>query len=45
MGIADIYRAVLTEPEVLDALVLDLPREGTEGWRPLMSCLRDSVML
>ena len=39
MGTAEIYRAVLAEPEVLDALVIDLPREGTDGWMPLFVVL------
>jgi acetoacetyl-CoA synthetase len=45
MGTSEIYRAVLTLPELLDALVLDLPREGTEGWMPLFVVLRDGVTL
>ena len=45
MGTAEIYRAVLAEPEVLDALVIDLPREGTDGWMPLFVVLRDGVAL
>ena len=39
MGTAEIYRAVLSVPEVLDALVVDLPREGTDGWMPLFVVL------
>ena len=31
MGTAEIYRAVLALDEVVDALVVDLPREGTAG--------------
>ena len=45
MGTSEIYRAVLSVPEVLDALVLDLPREGTEGWMPLFVVLRDDAVL
>jgi acetoacetyl-CoA synthetase len=45
MGTSEIYRATLGIPEVLDALVLDLPREGTEGWMPLFVVLRDGVEL
>ncbi len=41
MGTSEIYRAVLSVPEVLDALVVDLPREGTDGWMPLFVVLRD----
>ena len=45
MGTAEIYRAVLSVEEVLDALVLDLPREGTDGWMPLFVVLRDGLTL
>jgi acetoacetyl-CoA synthetase len=45
IGTSEIYRAVLAVPEVVDALVLDLPREGTEGWMPLFVVLRDGVKL
>ncbi|MCW2993086.1 MAG: acetoacetate--CoA ligase [Conexibacter sp.] len=41
MGTAEIYRAVLSDEAVVDALVVDLPREGTEGWMPLFVVLRD----
>jgi acetoacetyl-CoA synthetase len=45
MGTAEIYRAVLDIDEVVDALVVDLPREGTDGWMPLFVVLREGVML
>ncbi len=45
MGTSEIYRAVLALPEVLDALVVDLPREGTSGWMPLFVVLRDGAEL
>jgi acetoacetyl-CoA synthetase len=45
MGTSEIYRAVLSVPEVIDALVLDLPREGTSGWMPLFVVLRDGAAL
>ena len=35
MGTSEIYRVVMEVPGVADALVVDLPREGTEGWMPL----------
>jgi acetoacetyl-CoA synthetase len=41
IGTSEIYRAVAAVPEVLDALVVDLPRPGTEGWMPLFVVLRD----
>jgi acetoacetyl-CoA synthetase len=41
MGTSEIYRAVSDVPEVLDALVVDVPRPGTEGWMPLFVVLRD----
>jgi acetoacetyl-CoA synthetase len=45
MGTSEIYRAVLALPEVLDALVVDLPKEGTEGWIALFVVLREGVEL
>jgi acetoacetyl-CoA synthetase len=45
MGTSEIYRAVLAVPEVLDALVVDIPRPGTEGWMPLFVVLRDGAEL
>jgi acetoacetyl-CoA synthetase len=45
MGTSEIYRAVLAEPEVVDALVVDLPRPGTEGWMPLFVALADGAEL
>jgi acetoacetyl-CoA synthetase len=44
MGTSEIYRAVATIPEVLDALVVDVPRGGGEGegelWMGLFVVLR-----
>jgi acetoacetyl-CoA synthetase len=45
MGTSEIYRAVLDIPEIVDALVVDLPREGTDGWMPLFVVLRDEASL
>jgi acetoacetyl-CoA synthetase len=45
MGTSEIYRAVLAVDSVLDALVVDVPREGTSGWMPLFVVLRDGVSL
>jgi acetoacetyl-CoA synthetase len=45
MGTSEIYRAVLAVPEVVDALVVDLPREGTDGWMPLFVVLREGAEL
>ena len=45
MGTSEIYRAVLDVEEVVDALVVDLPREGTDGWMPLFVVLRDGAEL
>ena len=45
MGTAEIYSAVLALDEVVDALVVDLPREGTQGYMPLFVVLRDGVSL
>jgi acetoacetyl-CoA synthetase len=45
MGTSEIYRAVLALDEITDALVVDVPRPGTEGWMPLFVVLRDGVDL
>jgi acetoacetyl-CoA synthetase len=45
MGTAEIYRAVLAVDEVVDALVVDVPRDGMESWMPLFVVLRDGVEL
>jgi acetoacetyl-CoA synthetase len=45
MGTSEIYRAVLAVPEVLDALVVDLPREGTDGWMPMFVVLGEGESL
>src|SRR5690606_35616098 len=45
MGTAEIYRAVLSIDEILDAVVVDIPREGTEGWMPLFVVLRDGAKM
>jgi acetoacetyl-CoA synthetase len=45
MGTSEIYRAVLAVPEVVDALVVDLPRENTDGWMPLFVVLREGAEL
>jgi acetoacetyl-CoA synthetase len=45
IGTAEIYRAVLDSDDVLDALVVDLPREGTDGWIELFVVLRDGADL
>jgi len=36
---------VLAVPEVLDALVVDLPRENTDGWMPLFVVLAPDATL
>ena len=45
MGTAEIYRAVFGVDEILDAVVVDIPRPGTEGWMPLFVVLRPGVEL
>ena len=45
MGTSEIYRAVLAVPEVLDALVVDVPKPGTDGWMPLFVVLREGEEL
>ena len=45
MGTSEIYRAVLALEEITDALVVDVPRAGTEGWMPLFVVLREDANL
>ncbi|MGB7589549.1 MAG: acetoacetate--CoA ligase [Solirubrobacterales bacterium] len=45
MGTSEIYRAVLDVDDVVDALVVDVPRPGTEGWMPLFVVLREGAEL
>jgi acetoacetyl-CoA synthetase len=45
MGTSEIYRAVSAIPEILDSLVVDVPKPGTEGWMPLFVVLREGVEL
>jgi acetoacetyl-CoA synthetase len=45
MGSAEIYRAVLTLPEIVDALVLDLPGEEGTGVMPMFVVLAEGRTL
>jgi acetoacetyl-CoA synthetase len=45
MGTAEIYRAVLAVDEVVDALVVDVPRADGEDWMPLFVVLHDDAEL
>ena len=45
MGTSEIYRAVQGIPDVVDALVVDIPRPGTEGWMPLFVVLGEGETL
>jgi acetoacetyl-CoA synthetase len=45
IGTSEIYRAVLRDPEIVDALVLDLTRSDGEAWMPLFVVLQDEVLL
>ena len=45
MGTSEIYRAVLDSEAVVDALVVDVPREGAENWMPLFVVLREGAVL
>ena len=45
MGTSEIYRAVLALDEILDALVVDVPRAGAENWMALFVVLRDDTTL
>ena len=45
MGTSEIYRAVAGVDQVVDALVVDVPRPGTEGWMPLFVVLAEDAAL
>jgi acetoacetyl-CoA synthetase len=45
MGTSEIYRAVLALPAIVDALVVDVPRDGEENWMPLFVVLREGTEL
>jgi acetoacetyl-CoA synthetase len=45
IGTAEIYRAVLDSDAIVDALVVDLPREGTDGVIELFVVLREGAVL
>jgi len=45
MGTSELYRAVLSLDEVLDALVVDLPKAGTDGYIELFVVLREGARL
>jgi acetoacetyl-CoA synthetase len=45
MGTSEIYRAVLGIEEIVDALVVDVPRPGTDGWMPLFVVMREGSEL
>jgi acetoacetyl-CoA synthetase len=45
IGTAEIYRAVLDSDEIVDALVVDLPRDGTDGVIELFVVLREGADL
>jgi acetoacetyl-CoA synthetase len=45
MGTSEIYRAVLGVDAIVDALVVDIPKPGTEGWMPLFVVLREGAEL
>jgi acetoacetyl-CoA synthetase len=45
MGTSEIYRAVLSDPDITDALVVDIARPGTEGWMPLFVVLAEGAEL
>src|SRR2546421_5833840 len=45
MGTSEIYRAVLSLDDVVDALAVDVPRPGTDGCLMLFVVLRDGPSL
>jgi acetoacetyl-CoA synthetase len=44
MGTSEIYRAVMAVDDVVDALVVDIPREGSD-WMPLFVVVREGASL
>jgi acetoacetyl-CoA synthetase len=45
MGTSEIYRAVLALDDIVDALVVDVPRPGAESWMALFVVLREGAEL
>ncbi|MEY2515542.1 MAG: acetoacetyl-CoA synthetase, partial [bacterium] len=45
MGTSEIYRAVLALDEIVDALVVDVPRAAAENWMALFVVLREGAQL
>jgi acetoacetyl-CoA synthetase len=45
MGTAEIYRVVLSVDDIVDALVVDIPVEGSDAWMPLFVVLREGASL
>jgi acetoacetyl-CoA synthetase len=45
MGTAEIYRVVLAVENIVDALVVDIPVEGSDAWMPLFVVLREGASL
>jgi acetoacetyl-CoA synthetase len=45
IGTGELYRAVAGLDEVVDALAIDIPRPGTEGWLDLYVVLREGLEL
>jgi acetoacetyl-CoA synthetase len=45
MGTSEIYSAVLGVEDVVDALVVDVPRDGGDSWMPLFVVLREGEEL
>lgn len=45
IGTSEIYGAVLALDEIADALVVDVPREGRDGWTSLFVVLREGEVL
>src|SRR3954467_4500669 len=45
VGTSEIYSAVLSLDEIVDALVVDVPRNGGDSWMPLFVVLREGAEL
>ncbi|MFZ0385271.1 MAG: acetoacetate--CoA ligase [Solirubrobacteraceae bacterium] len=44
-GTSEIYQAVLADPEIVDALVVDVPRGDGSSWLPLFVVMADGAQL
>ncbi len=45
MRASEIYQAVISVEEIVDAVVVDVPRDNSENWMPLFVVLRKGIRL